>query len=200
MAIDTSYMSYFRALEKPVLKDPHIMGGFSEFPTPERFPAASITSHIDRSMIRVRENCDCFSDGMGRGVLARLSRIFVEQPRELRRGGNLLHQHDKQGQLRPVFRSQAQTRGVISAVYWIYFELDEKLMAHVTDKVGENEVFRSTDFPHTDDIPSNAGRTKKAIQPLLEEAQSKVLGENVIHVYGLKLTDRPSTSRGGCIL
>lgn len=72
---------------------------------------------------------------------------------------------------------------------WISFEPDEKLIPHVIGEVGEDKFFWAADFPHADGFPGIVGRIKKAIEPLSEEAQAKILGKNAVQVYGLKLAD-----------
>ncbi len=68
---------------------------------------------------------------------------------------------------------------------WISFEPDEKFIAPIIEEIGADRFFWATDFPHADGFPGIVERIKKAIAPLSEEAQWKILGGNAIPVYGL---------------
>ena len=68
---------------------------------------------------------------------------------------------------------------------WISFEPDEKLIPHVIKQVGADKFFWASDFPHHDGYPGIVNMIKKAIKPLPEDDQQKVLGENAMTVYGL---------------
>jgi predicted TIM-barrel fold metal-dependent hydrolase len=68
---------------------------------------------------------------------------------------------------------------------WIAFEPDEELIPHVIERVGADKFFWATDFPHADGFPGIVGRVKKALEPLSEEDQWKVLGENALQVYNI---------------
>ena len=57
------------------------------------------------------------------------------------------------------------------------------MISHVIAELGADKFFWASDFPHADGFPGIVGRVKKSIEPLSEEDQRKVLGENALRVY-----------------
>ena len=85
--------------------------------------------------------------------------------------------------VRPLCKFELSPDEYFQRQCWISFEPDEKVISHVISEIGADKFFWASDFPHADGFPGIVDRVKKSIEPLSEEDQQKVLGENALKVY-----------------
>ncbi len=68
---------------------------------------------------------------------------------------------------------------------FISTEPDEKLVSHVVEAVGDDNILFSTDFPHPDSAYPHAVDTFMGLPDLTEESRRKILCDNAIRYYAL---------------
>lgn len=62
---------------------------------------------------------------------------------------------------------------------------DERAAPHVIDHVGADHFMWATDYPHPDHPGTWAHALERFVEPLAPETRTKVLGANVVRIYGL---------------
>jgi predicted TIM-barrel fold metal-dependent hydrolase len=68
---------------------------------------------------------------------------------------------------------------------WISADPDEKTLAAIVSRVGEDRFFWASDFPHPDHAPDYIPELTRLVNELPESARAPLLGGNVSRVYGL---------------
>ncbi len=67
---------------------------------------------------------------------------------------------------------------------WISADPDERALPAMVDLVGADKFFWASDFPHTDHAGNYIEEVEEMAEKLAPEARRKVLGDNVMKVYG----------------
>ncbi len=70
---------------------------------------------------------------------------------------------------------------------WISGDPDEHALPAMVELIGEDKFFWASDFPHFDHVGNYIEELEKTAEKLKPSARAKVLGENVMRVYGCEM-------------
>ncbi|HLK87579.1 MAG TPA: amidohydrolase family protein [Candidatus Binataceae bacterium] len=70
---------------------------------------------------------------------------------------------------------------------WVSADPDEHALPAMVELCGEDKFFWASDFPHPDHTGVYIGELERTAAKLSERARRKVLGENVLQVYGCEV-------------
>lgn len=69
---------------------------------------------------------------------------------------------------------------------WISADPDERALPAMVELCGADKFFWASDFPHPDHVGNYIGEVEEMASKLAPDARAKVLGDNVMRVYGCK--------------
>jgi predicted TIM-barrel fold metal-dependent hydrolase len=68
---------------------------------------------------------------------------------------------------------------------WVSVDPEERTLPATVELLGAEKFFWGSDIPHAEGYPHPVEEAKKYLKPLAENAQRKILGENVAKLFGL---------------
>ena len=129
---------------------------------------------------------------VGTGVLERFPRLKVIC---LEAGGgwlpHWLDQMDHYGEMAPYERDGLSLKPseYFKRQCWISCDPDDSAYKFLPGIVGEERIIWATDFPHFDvTAPSQTAELFHSLEGVPERARRKILGENALELYGMKVS------------